>query len=129
MNLRMLVLKSDKLSAFLRPGSKLPHSLIVDKKNEFLKKLWFVLRWKMFSAFLVGYNAGLTGIKLERYSGCSLFKTLQKRQSFLYQRRTRRDSKPSSWYIFSFEEPLIAPVKARHALYWIDSSFSWKELL
>ena len=29
----------------------------------------------------------------------------------------------------SFEEPLIAPVKARHALYRIEISFSWKELL
>ena len=26
-------------------------------------------------------------------------------------------SKPSSWYIFSVEVPLIAPVIAKHALY------------
>ena len=51
MSLRMLVLKSDKLSAFLRPGSSLFHSIIVDGKNKFLKKLWFVLRRGMFSAF------------------------------------------------------------------------------
>ena len=76
MNLRMLVLKSDKLSAFLRPESSLFHSMIVDGKNEFLKKLWFALRRGMFSAFLVGYNVGLTGIKLKRYRGCSFFKTL-----------------------------------------------------
>ena len=50
MNLRTLVLKSDKLSAFLRPGSGLFHSMIVDRKNEFLKKLWCALRWGMFSA-------------------------------------------------------------------------------
>ena len=67
MNLRMLVLKSNKLSAFLRPQSNLFHSMIVDVKNEFLKKLWFVLRRGTFSAFLVGYNVGLTGIKLKRY--------------------------------------------------------------
>ena len=67
MNLRMLVLKYDKLSAFLRPGSNLFHSMIVDGKNEFLKKLWFVLRRGMFSVFLVGCNVGLTGIKLKRY--------------------------------------------------------------
>ena len=59
--------KRDKLSAFLRPGSKLFHSMIVDGENEFLKKLWFALRRGMFSEFLVGYNAGLTGIKLKRY--------------------------------------------------------------
>ena len=67
MNLRILVLKSDKLSAFLRPGSNLFHSMIVDGKNEFLKKLWFVLRSGMFSAFLVWYNVGLAGIKIKRY--------------------------------------------------------------
>ena len=67
MNLRMLVLKSDKLSAFLRPGSSSFYSMIVDGKNEFLKKLWFALRRGMFSAFLVGYNVGLTEIKLKIY--------------------------------------------------------------
>ena len=49
MNLRMLVLKSDKLSAFLRPGSNLFHSMIVDGKNGFLKKLWFVLKRRMYN--------------------------------------------------------------------------------
>ena len=96
---------------------------------KFSKKLLFVLKSQMFSAFLVEYNVRLTGIKLKRYWGCSLFKTLYKRQSFLYQRRTRRDSKTTSPYIFSIEEPLIVPVKGRQALYWIDFSFSWKELL
>ena len=67
MNLRILVLKSGKLTAFLRPGSNLFYSMIVDGKNEFLKELWFVLRRGMFSAFLVGYNVRLTGIKLKRY--------------------------------------------------------------
>ena len=75
-NLRMLVLKSNKLSAFLRPGSNLFYSMIVDGKNEFLKKLLFVLRTGLFSAFLVGCNVGLTGIKQKMYWGCSLFKTL-----------------------------------------------------
>ena len=67
MNLRMLVLKSDKLSAFPRLGSSSFHSMIVDGKNEFLKTLWFALRRGILSAFLVGYNVGLTGIKLKRY--------------------------------------------------------------
>ena len=67
MNLRILVLKTDKLSkAFLRPGSNLLY-LILDGKNEFLKKLRFVLRRGMFNAFLVKYNLRLTGVKLKRY--------------------------------------------------------------
>ena len=60
MNLKILVLKSDKFSAFLRPGSTLFDSVIAGGKNEFLKKLWFVLRRRIFSAFLVGYNVHLT---------------------------------------------------------------------
>ena len=67
MYLRMLVLKCYKLSAFLRPGSSLFHSIIVVGKNEFLKKLWFALRRGISSAFLFRYNAGLTGFKLKRY--------------------------------------------------------------
>ena len=67
MNLRMLVFKNDKLSALLRPGSNLFHSMIVDGKNEVLKKLWSALRRGIFSTFLVGYNVGLIGIKLKRY--------------------------------------------------------------
>ena len=67
MNLRMLALKTDKLSkAFLRPGSNLLY-LILDGKNEFLKKLQFVLRRGIFNAFLVKYSVRLTGIKLKRY--------------------------------------------------------------
>ena len=34
MNLRILILKTDKLSAFLGPGSSLFHSMIVDGQNE-----------------------------------------------------------------------------------------------
>ena len=41
--------------------------MIVDGKNELLKQLWFILIRGMFSAFLVGYNVGLIGIKLERH--------------------------------------------------------------
>ena len=56
-------LKKQQISAFLRPGSNLFYSMIVDGKNEFLKKLLFVLRTGIFSAFLVGCNVGLAGIK------------------------------------------------------------------
>ena len=41
--------------------------MIVDGKNKLLMKLWFVLRRGMFSAFAIGYNVGLTGIKLKSY--------------------------------------------------------------
>ena len=44
MNVRILILKSDKLSAFLKPGSNLFHSIIVDGKNEFLKKVMVCIK-------------------------------------------------------------------------------------
>ena len=37
MNVRILVLKTNKLAAFLRPGNNLFRSTIVDGKNEILK--------------------------------------------------------------------------------------------
>ena len=43
MNLKILVLNTNKLSAFLRPGSNLFHLMIVGGKNKFLERLWFVL--------------------------------------------------------------------------------------
>ena len=44
--------------------------------------------------------------------------------SFLNQRLNFRDSNPNSWYSFSDDVPLVAPVIAKQALYWRDSSFS-----
>ena len=67
MNLTILVLKANKLSAFLRPGSNLFDPVIVDGKNKFFKRLWFVLRKGMFSAFLVECSVRLAGIKLKIY--------------------------------------------------------------
>ena len=62
MNLRILVLKkTDKLSAFLRLGSIFFRPMIVDGKNKFLEKLWFVLRKGIFSAFGVEYNVRWMG--------------------------------------------------------------------
>ena len=43
MNLRILLLKTEKFSGFLRLGSRLFHSIIVDAKKRFLKKLCFML--------------------------------------------------------------------------------------
>ena len=67
MNLRILVLKTDKVSSFLRSGSNLFHSMIVDG-NKFLKKVVVCIKKGNIScAFLVEYNVRLTGIKLKKY--------------------------------------------------------------
>ena len=75
MNLRMLLLKNEKFSDFLRAGSKLFHSIIADGKKEFLEKLCFVLR-RVPCIFRVEYNESLTGVKLNRYIGFSFSKIL-----------------------------------------------------
>ena len=54
---------------------------------------------------------------------------LKKWPSFLNHRCCCKDAKPNSLQSFSLDETLIAPVIARAALYCIDSSFWWKELL
>ena len=40
MNLRILVFKTNKLSASRSPGFNFFHLMIVDRKNKFFKKLW-----------------------------------------------------------------------------------------
>ena len=124
-DLNILLLKTKKFSDFLRWGSRLFHSIMVDGKKEFLKNLCFVLTRGILCIFRIDYNKPLEGIKLTEHLGFSF----SKRQSSTHQRRSRRDSNPNSWQIFSFDVPLIPSVKARHAFYWIDSNFSLNELL
>ena len=54
-NFKILFLKSIKLFEFRRVGSRLFHSMIVEGKKEFLKKLCLVLKQGIFSTFLVAY--------------------------------------------------------------------------
>ena len=75
MNLKILVLRTEKLSDFLRRRSTLFHSIIEDEKKELLKKLWFVFRRGMLCIFRVEYTERLPGIKLKRYLGCWFSKT------------------------------------------------------
>ena len=72
----MLVLNIEKLPDFLRWASKLFHSIMVDGKQEFSKKLCFMFRRKMLFLFRVEYNEHLAGIKLKRYLELSFSKTL-----------------------------------------------------
>ena len=79
MKLRILVLKTGKLSAFLRPVFNLFHSMIVDRKTQFWK---FLLKRGMVSAFLVEHNVRLAGINLKRYWGCPLLRLYKKGKLF-----------------------------------------------
>ena len=62
-------MKSTKLFEFQRVGSKLFHSMIVEGKKEFLKKLCLILKQEMLSTFLVAYAWDFSGIILKRYWG------------------------------------------------------------
>ena len=46
-----------------------------------------------------------------------LYLSQESKKGFLNQRLDFRDSNPNSWYGFSDDVPLIAPVIARQALY------------
>ena len=84
----------------------------------------------MLLEFLVWFCLLLYGTVLERYDGDSLLRVLYKiRLFFQYQRIDFKDSKPSFSYLFSVEDPLVAPVMASVALYWSDSSLAWKDSL
>ena len=73
---RTLVLKTDKLSAFLRSGSRLFHSMKVNGNNKFFKKFWLVLRNRLFITFLNEYNVHRVEIKFKSYRKCLLLKNL-----------------------------------------------------
>ena len=111
MNLNILVLNIGKLSYVLRWRSKIFNLVIVDGEEIVWNKMCFVFRRRMLSIFRVEYEEGVTEINFKRYLEFFFSIALQKKQSF-----------------FSYVS-LIDPVKARHALYWIDCSFSLNNLL
>ena len=86
-------------------GSSLFYSEILEGKKESLKKLCFTLKKGLMCTFLEVWDECLTRNKCKRYWGCSFLKTLQKKQSFLYQRRKLRGSKPNSSYSYT---PLLS---------------------
>ena len=116
MNLRIFDLKTLGVSELRMLESNLFHSIMVDGKYEFLKNWCFTLIWGILSAFLVLYGQFDCGFISKKYIGHWFLYTLKKRHSFLYQRLCWRDSKPSSWLIFSLDDPLMAPVIAEAAL-------------
>ena len=69
MNFRILLLKTEKLSDFLKQGPKLFYSIIVNGRIKFLKKLCFVFRRGMLRIFRVKHNERLVGIKVKRFIG------------------------------------------------------------
>ena len=70
MNCKMLFLKRARLSELLTLLSRLFHSITVDRKNEFLKKLCLTLNLGMLTIlFLVLYSILKVGILSKRYLG------------------------------------------------------------
>ena len=123
-----MLLKITMLLDFLICGSRLFHSFIIEGK-EFFKKSCFVQSWGIFSEFREKCLVFGEGTSRERYIDDWLLIILNKQQSFLCQHPCWRDSKPNSWYSFSLEVSLAAPVIANVALHWIDSIFWWNEVL
>ena len=74
MKLSIFSLKTEILLEFLRLGSMLFHSIIVDGKKGFLKKLCFVLIRGILPTVLVAYGVLLTRMRFKRYFECSFLK-------------------------------------------------------
>ena len=121
MKFKSVFLKIFKLSELRIFRSSLFHSITAEGKKEFRKKLCFTLNRGILLVFLVLYVLTEVGIILNRYFGHLYLKILKKQHSFLYHLLFSRVSKPSSSYSFSLDVPLIAPVIANGALYWMDS--------
>ena len=104
-------------------------SITAEGKKEFWKKLCFTLNKEILLVFLKLYVHTEVGIILNTYFGHLYLKILENQHSFLYRLLFSRVSKPSSSHSFSLDVPLIAPVIANVALYWIECSFWWNDAL
>ena len=108
------------------------HSVMVDGKKASLKNLSLKHKKHIkvaFSLNLVWYMSLQAGIKGVKKSGAFLSKILLKHQSFLFYRRSWRDSRSRFPYNFYLEVPFNGPVKAKVALYYIDSNLLQKQNL
>ena len=68
-NFNIFFLKTEKLSEFPIVLSRLFHSVTIDGKYEFLKKVCLTLSWGILSMCLVLYELLTVGILLNRYLG------------------------------------------------------------
>ena len=81
-NLKILFLKAEKGSEFLNFKSKLLHSMTVDGKKEFIKKLRLPLKSGMLLLVLVLYALLILGSILKRYFGDELHSFSLEKQYF-----------------------------------------------
>ena len=125
MNLKILLLKIEKFSDFLRWGSRLFHSVMFDRKKEFLKKFFFVLIREILCIFRVEYNKRLVGIKLNK---ClfHLPRPSIKGKAF-YTSVDLEVLQPQfliDFFLLTYLLLLLLRLK-----YWIDPNFSLNEIL
>ena len=81
-NFKILFLKAEKVSEFLNFKSKLFHSMTVDGKKEFIKKLCLPLKSRMLLLVLVLYALLILGSILKRYFGDELHRFRLEKQYF-----------------------------------------------
>ena len=86
-NFKILFLKAEKVSEFLNFKSKLFHSMTVDGKKEFIKKLCLPLKSRMLLLVLVLYALLILGSILKRYFGDELHRFRLEKQYFESKRK------------------------------------------
>ena len=125
MNSKILLLKIEKFSDFLRWGSRLFHSVMFDGKKEFLKKLCFVLTGEILCIFRVEYNKRLVGIKLNK---CLFHFPRPYTKGKAFYTSVDLEVLQSQFLIdfFLLTYPLLLLLRLK---YWIDHNFSLNEIL
>ena len=73
---KIFSLKTETVLQVLRLDSKIYRLIIADGKDEFFKKVSFLLTGRILPTVLVTYGALLTEMRLKRYFGCSCLETL-----------------------------------------------------
>ena len=99
---------------------------MINGKNQFWKNV--VLQWKVWKQ--PGYQCDFCRGGINSYRWGNFAKIiLYKYDICVNHYLSFKDSSPNSWYNFSFEVPLIAPVITNAVLYWTDLILSDKQEL
>ena len=129
MVLRILFLKNEKLSDFLRGESRVVPFNYGRWKKRVLEKVVFCV-WKSSNMYISSREKRTSNRnQAEEIFRIFILQDLRKKAKFSTPASISKGLQSQFFIDFSFEVSLRAPVKARHAFYLIDSSFSFNELL
>ena len=129
MVLRILFLKTEKLSDFLRGESRVVPFNYGRWKKRVLEKVVFCV-WRRSNMYISGRVKRTSNRnQAEEIFRIFILQDLRKKAKFSTPASISKGLQSQFFIGLSFEVSLRAPVKAGHAFYLRDSSFSFNELL